>query len=334
MSSGAQALPAHGSVPLTERLARSWSTVRAAVLAPWDWPLRTKLAIALLVPSLLAVVLGSLRIADQTAQAHELDRVARFVAVHNDVADLIKQLQLERLRATLYVADGRSGDTGGIQTVAQNIDASRERVRSAVEGLYPDDNALVAANVQAQQALDRLPAQRVLATTSNAPASAIVSRYSDLTQQLVELDDVLLRGVNPTQVSGLATALTGLDAARNEASLQQALLAVAATSRPVPPAAAADLQNAEARLSTALGSFRVALDPAQRVRYAGLIAGASNTARSQLLQTVLSPGGGQAQAGQAQPVYDAFISDLDQTQAGVRDELTATSADRRPDSSE
>ena len=329
MTSGAPTLGARPSLSATDRWATTWPRIRAALLAPWNWPLRTKLAIALLVPSLLAVVLGSLRIADQRAQAQELDRVARFVTVHNDVADLIKQLQLERLRAALYVANGRGGNTDAMRDVASRIDVTRQRVRAAVEDLYPDDAALVAANVQAQQALDRLPAQRVLAETSNAPAFAVVSRYSDLIQQLVALDDVILRDVNPTQVSGLANALAGLEAARDEASLQQALLVVAAQSPQLPPAVVTELQNAEARMGTALSSFRVALDPAQRVSYAALIAGTTNTTRTQLVQAVTSPTGGQAQAAQLQPVSDSFIGELDNAQAGVSGELVTTSADRR-----
>jgi signal transduction histidine kinase len=329
VSTRVRTAPASTPVPALERARRAGAKTLSAGLAPWDWPLRTKLVIALLVPGLLAVVLGSLRIADQRAQAAELDRVARFVTVHDDIAGLIERLQVERLRATLYVAGGRRGDADGVRAAAADVDAVRDRVRTAVEGLFTDDSALVPASIQAQQALDRLPGQRVLALTSNAPASAVVSRYSDIVEQLVELDGVVLRGVNPTQVSGLATALTGLDAARDEASLQQALLGTAAPGRPLAPAVAADVQSAEARLVEALRGFRVALDPGQRVRYAGLVADAVNTSRAQLVRGVAAPGGTQPDLAQSQPLYDAFIGQLDQAQAGVGNELAATSAQRR-----
>ena len=47
--------------------------------SPQDWSLRVKLAIALLVPSLIAVVLGGLRVADQAGEAAEFDRIAQVV---------------------------------------------------------------------------------------------------------------------------------------------------------------------------------------------------------------------------------------------------------------
>src|SRR3954470_18001087 len=52
--------------------------------APRNWSLRTKLAIVLAVPAVLAVVLGGLRIVDQVSQAGELGRVARFVDAQGD----------------------------------------------------------------------------------------------------------------------------------------------------------------------------------------------------------------------------------------------------------
>ncbi len=311
------------------RLERLRSRAAAARAAPRDWPLRTKLVVALLVPGLLAVALGALRVADQAARARELDRVTRFVSVHEGVAALTEQVQAERLRATLHVAGGRRGGVEDLGAAARGVDAERQRVAAAVESLHPDDAALVEADVAARQALDLLPAHRALATGSDAPASAVVARYSVSVDRLVELGGRVLRGVNPTEVSGLAAALAELGAARSEASAQQARLAAAGPGRALPPAEATELQNAEARLATALRDFRNALDPGRRDRYARLVAGATNTERAQLVRAVLAPGGAPQQAAAALPVYQAFLAELDGAEAGVRDELAAASADRR-----
>jgi signal transduction histidine kinase len=147
----------------------------------------------------------------------------------------------------------------------------------------------------------------------------VVTRYSDLLTPLIELDRALLRGVDVDQVDGLAAALGGLSAARNELTLQYALVSAG---DPDP----AELQSSEARLRTGLADFRAALDAGQRVRYATLIAGPGNTARVQLLQSVLAEQDG---GGEPEAVYGAVLTELGAARDGVRSELSTLSTQLR-----
>ncbi|HZG91944.1 MAG TPA: nitrate- and nitrite sensing domain-containing protein, partial [Pseudonocardia sp.] len=302
--------------------------------APRNWSLRTKLAIVLAVPAVLAVVLGGLRILDQASQAAELDRVSRFIDAQGEIAVLVERLQQERFQATQYVAAGRQGDVGPLELAGADVDNAGAAARPVVQALYEDDQSLVGAHRQAEQALARLPGLRNLVTTSNAPPSAVVSRYSDLIGQIVQLDDTLLRGVNTAEASGLATALAGLTLARNEASLQSSLVDVAARTDELLGSDLAELQNSQARLQQGLNDFRAALDAGQRVRYGALIAGPTNNDRTTLVNGVLAgavsnrPGGGLDEESAA-TVYTAFLGELDQAEDGVRNELTGTSAAAR-----
>ncbi|WP_214407663.1 sensor histidine kinase, partial [Pseudonocardia lacus] len=301
--------------------------------APRNWSLRTKLAIVLAVPAVLAIVLGSLRILDQVSQAGELDRVSRFIAAQGEVADIVGLLQQERLRATEYVSGGRGDEVGPFEEAGRATDEAGAAARPAVEDLYDDDSAIVGAHRQADQALARLPGLRTLVTTSNAPPSAVISRYGDLIAQLVQLDNALLRGITTTDVSGLATALSGLTLARNEASLQESLMNVVARSPEPAPPDLVELQASQARLQQGLAEFRGALDAGQRVRYAALIAGPTNNDRVVLLNGVLSgslrPGPDSFDDRSSAALYDAFLSELDQADDGVRNELTSTAASAR-----
>ena len=289
--------------------------------SPRDWSLRTKLLVVLLVPAVLAAILGGLRIADQAGEAAEQNRVSRFVDVQAEVATLVERLQTERLLATSYVAGDRRGDIAPLDLAIADVDRTREQTGPSVENLSADDPALVGASRQSQQALARLPSLRNLVTTSNAPASAVVSRYSELVAQIVQLDNALLRGVNTPEVAGLATGLAGLAVARNEASLQQAQLAVVAQTGQLSDPEIAELQSSNARLRTGLVDFRAALDAGQRVRYAGVIAGATNTERDLLVQGVVAGTAG----AQASGLYDTFLGELDAAEDGVRTELRETS---------
>lgn len=312
--------------PPIRKLLTSWSS-------PRDWSLLVKLTIVLLVPGVLAVVLGGLRIADQAGRAVDLDRVSRFAAAQGEVETLLHRLQTERLRATAFVANGRRDDPKSLDAVFAGVAASGTATGPTVQALYPDDPALVGVDQATRQGLNRLDSLRALATTSNAPASAIVSRYTDLINQVSQLDDQLLRGVNTTVTNGLTTALSGLAVARNEASLQEALINAAI--RDVSPArpALVDVTASNARLAAGLADFRAALDVGQRVRYAGLIAGASNTNRSMLVNGLLAQNGNRpldpGSAGNFEQVYQAFLADIDGTENGVRSELTSGTSDSR-----
>ncbi len=302
----------------------------AKFFSPRDWSLRVKLTIVLLVPGLLALALGGLRIADQAAQAAELGRVARFGAAQGDVETLLHRLQIERLQATAFVAADRRDDPKSLDPTFADVGASAAATGPIVEALYADDASLVGANQAARQGLNTLDALRSLALTSNAPASAIVSRYTDLINLVTQLDDQLLRGVNTTVTNGLTTALSGLAVARNEASLQQALLLTATRSDSPARATVDELTASNARLVAGLADFRAALNLAQRVRYAGLIAGGSNANRNALLDVVAAQDGSRPLApgavGNFTKTYDAFVADIDGNENAVRGELTAQTA--------
>jgi hypothetical protein len=182
--------------------------------------------------------------------------VSRFIDAQGEIAVLVERLQQERFQATRYVAAGRQGDVGPLELAGADVDNAGAAARPVVQALYEDDQNLVGAHRQAEQALARLPGLRNLVTTSNAPPSAVVSRYSDLIGQIVQLDDTLLRGVNTAEASGLATALAGLTLARNEASLQSSLVDVAARTDELLGSDLAELQNSQARLQQGLNDFR------------------------------------------------------------------------------
>jgi signal transduction histidine kinase len=303
---------------------------RFAWRSPQHWSLRVKFSVVLLVPLLLAVTLGVLRVADQTAEAAERDRVARFVGVQGVVSSLIVDVERERYRAAEFVADGRVDDRD-LQRAVEAVDHRAAQSQDAVASLHVDDvTGLELVRRQAEQALERLPGLREIVTGSTAPATAVISRYSELLEQLVQLDSALLRNVNTAEVLGLANSLAGIDAARNEASLQQAQLAIAVRG-PLPAPLAADLQYSGARLTSGLAEFRVALDAAQRVRYGGLIAGSANAQRGTLVESVIAAGGAPEGVGvvRVADVYSRFLGELDAAGEGVRAELRITASERR-----
>jgi signal transduction histidine kinase len=282
----------------------------------------------LVVPLVLAVALGTIRIIDEVGEAANRDLVARFVSTQGLVTSLVTDVERERFRATEYVANGRS-DARAFEGVVAAVDQRAARSRDAVAALVEEVPAIGLVQQQADQAISRLSPLREVVIRSNAPPDAIVARYSELIEQLVQLDTALLRNINASEVTGLANALAGLGAARNEATLQQAQMATSMHTG-LSPALGADLQFSNARLESGLADFRVSLNAPQRVRYAGLIPGPGNSARNSLVQAVLagSPPSGNGVATVAE-VYSRFLGELDAAAEGLRTELRTAVAEQR-----
>ncbi|MBO0851425.1 MAG: hypothetical protein J2P20_18340, partial [Pseudonocardia sp.] len=91
---------------------------RYARLQPRNWPLPVKLASVLLVPTLLGLVLGGLRIADRTHDANSLAALDRYVTLRDKASAVITQLQKERDLASVFVQNNRIGD----QAVVRDAD--------------------------------------------------------------------------------------------------------------------------------------------------------------------------------------------------------------------
>ena len=79
---------------------------------------------------------------------------------------------------------------------------------------------------------------------------------------------------------------------------------------------------------TSLNNYRTALDTAQRVRFAEMIAGPANNDRSRLVDELTAadparplPGGTGVRASK---VYGDFLAELDAAETGIRDELAST----------
>ncbi|MET1074236.1 MAG: hypothetical protein ABWY11_16435, partial [Umezawaea sp.] len=98
-------------------------------LSPRNWPLVWKLVAVGLVPALLAIVLGVLRVADQAQTASDLGTANRMLELRGRVADTADALRVERDRAALFVAEQRLGDRGPVQEAIGRTDAAWEQAR-------------------------------------------------------------------------------------------------------------------------------------------------------------------------------------------------------------
>jgi signal transduction histidine kinase len=223
-----------------------------------DWRLRTKLTAVLLVPLLLAGVLGGLRVSDLMRQANDLAAVVRQVGFAQQVGLAVHDLQGERHLATVALATDRPADQAALQAQYQRVDAAVTILRTGDFGADP-----LAPTAAYQAALGRLSGLAGVRQTSDE--RNVATAYSSLIAPLLDLDRRVFDGIDGTRdpLARQADGLKALAVAKEQASQQHAVLHAATLSGVVPAEQQATLRIAEARFDAAVDEFRLAAPGSQ-----------------------------------------------------------------------
>ncbi len=253
-----------------------------------NWPVVVKLAAVLLVPTVVALVAGVLRIVDQASAAPAYARITQVVRVQQQLSDLIGAVARERDLATAFVAKGRLGDRRPLDMQFRAVDSSVRVVAGAagqVVGLDFTRSPLAA--------LGALGPLRASVTTGFGPVEVVVAEYSDAIDPLIELDSALTRQLDDVAVTNDAAAVHALVAGREQVSRQHAIVLAALYANSLGSGQIEDLRTAAVRLTTEQDAVREALGPAERANAIAGIAGGGPDAelsRQRLLQLILNRG--------------------------------------------
>jgi signal transduction histidine kinase len=242
-----------------------------------DWRLRTKLTAVLLLPLLLAGVLGALRVTDLVRKANDSAALARQAGFAQQLGIVVHELQGERYQVAAMQASGRVADRAVIQTQMQRVDSAVRLLRTADMGA---ETFPAAARAEWQPvhraAMSRLSGLAALRRAVLPPAAApgaasartAVNAYSDLITMLLALDDQALNGA-ADELDRKADAAKALGAAEEQASREHAILQTGIFADGLSPEQQAMLRAADARLDAAADEFTQTTSPAQRQRYFG-----------------------------------------------------------------
>lgn len=248
----------------TTELVAPWSER----LNPRNWSLAWKLIAIGLVPALLALTLGVLRIADQAGDAASLGTSNRLLEIRGQVAVAADSLRQERDEAALFVAAGRTADRGVLDIGIGQSDATVQQAVDAVAGAEDFDNTTRTALAGTQEALAQLGALRDdVATGTDTESDAVVQRYSGVIARVDGLERALLRQLRTPDVAGLADALTAATSAGEQLAVQHTVLGAAIRAGQLRPADVAASVAADNRLTAEYSAFQVALTPEQLERF-------------------------------------------------------------------
>lgn len=296
---------------------------------PRDWNLAVKLVVVGLVPTLLALTLGVLRVADQADVAAAIGLDNRALQVREQVAATAEALRAERNSAVLFVAAGRTADPAALRSAFAVTDAHLDKFRDALADADSLDTTSASALRQTVGALAQLPVLRSATAGGSVQIDDVTSRYTAIGQGVDVLDRSLLRQVRTPGVSRLADALSAVGSAREQLALEHTVLGGAIVASQVREADRITVSKADDAFGDALAQYQLALTPEQVSRFGNISAAGANGDLAQLKSEILAtPSTRSVLVDQAawDSAYGAAAAALDKSGTAIRDDLTSTSA--------
>jgi len=218
-----------------------------------NWRVRSRLLLLITIPTLTALVLGGSRIVTSVGNALAYQRVERLANMSYDVTGLAARLQDERDQTLEYIGEGTAGRSGvlthnlgncardatptwcgapqNLQLVTQDQSLTSpwvDKVRADAADIgtgYPAQIQADAHNIA--YLLKLLPPLRNAATTTQLPATQVVSQYATILNQLLAIDDNIALNSGDPALNNDVRALNLVSLIAEEASEQRGLLAYA-----------------------------------------------------------------------------------------------------------
>lgn len=252
-----------------------------------NWPLRTKLAVVLIIPLVTALTFGGLRAVGELNSANEFQRTADQFDVAARVTTVVQQLQGERTLAVARMANG-SADRAALDAQIAKVDGAVQELRSAVENLDLPDEATQQNYDQALQRLTALEPLRAKINNTAFPDLAAFVTYTSILSDLLQLGREVNLAVTDRELLRRGTTVQALGEAKEFVARQNAALQIAA-GRDVFPA---DLLErtfaAQASAYAAIDSFNANATLDEQQLYADRVAGAEVDNRERIVATAFA----------------------------------------------
>ncbi|GAA2399011.1 nitrate- and nitrite sensing domain-containing protein [Nonomuraea africana] len=233
-----------------------------------NWRVRTRLVALIAVPTLVAVLLGALRVTTSISSAEEYGRVADGAELVVALGALGHELALERDLSARYAAANRSGDDiQALKSQYQAVDGAVTKVRSAVRAAEESMSELGRRQLaQVRVRLDQLPLLRatVSGDDSQLPPLPVMEKYSEVISDLHPLYDETVQGISDDELVVTNTALGAVARTKDEVSKQRALLTIALVRGRFDGTEFDAFLSARSSRESERNAFRAAATPTQR----------------------------------------------------------------------
>jgi len=261
-------------------------------LVQWrDWKLPVKLAAITLVPIVIALILGVVTIANQVERAEGYQRIDRLVSLNESLRGVLDGLQRERTETAAMLTRGTVGDPPALTDLRAKVDAAVPPLYTAAERAGEYEPRVVGPNRELADQLDRLAGIRTAAATGQLDPVQAVNDYTAVTSAVLKVDTTLVAGISDDAIGGAPSAMHDLEVAKENLSVQQALVDYGIARGNLAPAEVNQLRTAEVRLADRLADFRASASQVQRQDFDSTAAGPNVQTRERLIDTVLGDEG-------------------------------------------
>ncbi|HEY7274581.1 MAG TPA: nitrate- and nitrite sensing domain-containing protein [Trebonia sp.] len=229
--------------------------------------MRWRVFALVLVPTVAALILGTLRVQAASETAATASRTAQLGALGSAITTLAESVEDERDLTAGFIAAHQAGQTALAATILgklQHQDAVTTADTTAVRALAGEIDSSYPAAAQADLAsalssLSALPDLRQLAHTQ-ITSLPLINHYSTVIATLLAVDNDIAAGSPSAPLAQTVTSIEALAQVEEETSQQRAVLYAALIEGQFEPGALTALIGAQSSQASALTSFQKVAD--------------------------------------------------------------------------
>ncbi|MFV2194817.1 nitrate- and nitrite sensing domain-containing protein [Nocardiopsis sp. LOL_012] len=261
---------------------------------PRHWRVRSRLVALIVIPTVLALALGGLRIYESSVTTVTHTNIEERAEIGVLAAQLSNQLGRERSASAIYISD--NPDPG------QRSDELRQEldtVRGTTQNLYLQldsrladlgelDDPIAQARLESLKSqLDTLEDLREEVDGTRITVLPVTAKYRTITRALTEFNQTIADQSDDTELREGVRALTALSSARDQLSYETALMRHALSRDTMTGGVSEAIESSRARYENEINNFIQAADSAQRrvfdENYTGLDVSQVSTMRMRVM---------------------------------------------------
>ncbi|NIJ12753.1 signal transduction histidine kinase [Saccharomonospora amisosensis] len=264
-----------GQVPVGQLLGEERpKRSRLRALLRWrDWGLPAKLGAVTLIPIMIALVLGGITVASQFERSDRYERIDGMARLAAATRTLLDGLQRERTLTAELLTEGRGSGSPQLQGIRAEVDMAVSPVTTAAAEIEQAGGAVAGPRKAVDEQLGRLANLRERVGAGQVGPIEAVTEYSGITTALLGLDSALVAGIGDDGTGATSNALHDLLVAREEVSVQQALVSYGIGRSGLAPSEVNQLRTSDVRLGDRIDDFRVAATDAHRQDFDNTVRG-------------------------------------------------------------
>ncbi|RSM67104.1 histidine kinase [Amycolatopsis sp. WAC 01376] len=238
-----------------------------------NWRLRSKLAAVLIIPTLTALALGTLRVIDDSSEAARFQDTADQVAFADKITLVVHELQSERALAVAKIASGDASRQAGLDAQISKVDRAVDDLRASANQINPDDQDTRDRYSRGLQRLDALRPLRGAMNTSLLGDTPVLIAYSGILDSLVQLGREVTTAVANRDVLRLGVTVQAVSESKEFIARGDAALLIASFRSSFPGDLFDQARSAVASGDASTAAFLANASPEQRQLYSDTFSG-------------------------------------------------------------